>query len=95
MANIFRRLFGRSEGENEVSASKIEEEKNTDDYSDAYGQVEVKVNHPEKTLKELIKEHGRGFQYQSFDKQGNMVTMEVTDVVHHENGGMIVYSRSV
>ena len=90
-ANFFTKLFKKSEvkevsEKGEVIADNIV-------MSDSR-QIE-NVTNENKSLKELIKENGKGYQYQSIDKAGNTVTMEVSEIVEHPGGGFVVYSRSV
>ena len=88
-ANFFTKLFKKSEvkevtEKGEVIADNIV-------MSDSRQVADV----TNKSLKELIKENGKGYQYQSIDKAGNTVTMEVSEIVEHPGGGFVVYSRSV
>lgn len=91
MVNIFKKFFKKSEVIEKDNQGAIVKD---DIYTDENRQV-ASVTKENKSLKDLIRENGKGFKYESFDKTGNSVTMEVTEIVEHPSGGMIVYSRSV
>lgn len=91
MVNIFKKFFKKSEVIEKDNQGAITKD---DIYTDENRQV-ASVTNENKSLKDLIRENGKGFKYESFDKTGNAVTMEVTEIVEHPSGGMVVYSRSV